>query len=189
MGYDKYDEGMALFSKQKILETHQFYTSKIQDYNNWKSRKALGIKTLHAGGSWFYCIHMGWWDDKDEPFQNQWDVIEKEMEEKEGHVWLMGDFNSPAQICGEGYDYIKNHGCKDSYVYAEKKDSGTTVEKAIDGWRDSGVDEDGMRIDMIWFKEEESIKTSEVICNGKNYPIVSDHYGVMITVECEEKYE
>lgn len=189
LGYDKYDEGMALFSKQKIEETHQFYTSKIQDYNNWKSRKALGIRTLHEGGSWFYCIHMGWWDDQDEPFQNQWDVIEKVMADKEGHVWLMGDFNSPAQIRGEGYDYIRSRGWKDSYTYAEKKDSGITVGKVIDGWRDSEVDENGMRIDMIWSKEEESVTSSEVICNEKNYPIVSDHYGVMITVECEEKYE
>lgn len=189
LGYDKYDEGMALFSKLEIIETHQFYTSKVQDYNNWKTRKALGIKTLDAGGSWFYCIHMGWWDDKDEPFQSQWDVIEKTIAEKKGHVWLLGDFNSPAHISGEGYDYIRTHGWKDSYISAKEKDSGITVGNVIDGWRDSTVDEAGMRIDIIWSKEEEAVKTSDVICNGKNHPIVSDHYGVMITVECEEKYE
>ena len=26
------------------------------------------------------------------------------------------------------------------------------------------------------------VRSSDVICNGKNAPVVSDHYGVMITV-------
>ena len=38
----------------------------------------------------------------------------------------------------------------------------------------------------IWlmgdFNSQDDVRTSNVICNGKNAPVVSDHYGVMITV-------
>ena len=95
----------------------------------------------------------------------------------------MGDFNSPAEVSNEGYDYIKSFGWKDSYLYAKQKDSGITVSKVIDGWKKGEVNDTGMRIDMIWSKDEENIASSQVICNGIYYPIVSDHYGVMITIE------
>ena len=44
-GYDKYDEGIALMSRSPILETEIVQTSAINDYNNWKTRKILGIRT------------------------------------------------------------------------------------------------------------------------------------------------
>ena len=71
---------------------------------------------------------------------------------------------------------------------AAEKDEGFTVEKEIDGWRDSDTGKaeqktDRMRLDYIFSSEKREILTSEVICNGKKYPIVSDHCGVMITVK------
>lgn len=189
LGYSIYDEGIALLSREAILETQHFPTSKTQDYYNWKSRKALGIRTGHDGGSWFYCVHMGWWNDEEEPFKNQWDEIEKMLKEKSGHVWVMGDFNSPAQVRGEGYDYVESFGWKDSYVCATKKDYGNTVEKVIDGWKPDEVDTTGMRIDMIWSRKKENVKSSQVICDGRTYPVVSDHYGVIIVVEGEKEDE
>ena len=183
LGYGKYDEGLALFSREKILETEQFPTSRIRDYRNWKSRKVLGIYTSHNGGSWFYCVHMGWWNDEEEPFKNQWDSIEHKVENKTGHIWVMGDFNSPAQVKDEGYDYIKSKGWVDSFVTALEKDCGNTVEKVIDGWRDKEAPVSGMRIDMIWSRVPEPVKSSKVIFNGENYPVVSDHYGVFVVFE------
>ena len=32
------------------------------------------------------------------------------------------------------------------------------------------------------FSDKADVRSSNVICNGKNAPVVSDHYGVMITV-------
>ncbi|MFR6514258.1 MAG: hypothetical protein ACLUP8_09480 [Ruminococcus sp.] len=49
----------------------------------------------------------------------------------------MGDFNSLDNVKGEGYDLICNSGWKDTYVLAEEKDDGITVEEEIDGWRES----------------------------------------------------
>lgn len=40
-----------------------------------------------------------------------------------------------------------------------------------------------MRIDFIWTNSENRIERTNVIFNGKNEPVISDHYGVMITVK------
>lgn len=71
-------------------------------------------------------------------------------------------------------------------VDAEQKDSGVTVEEEIDGWRageGGGAVKDAKRLDYIFCNTQKKVKSSKVVCNGKNYPVVSDHYGVMIEVE------
>lgn len=74
---------------------------------------------------------------------------------------------------------------RDTYADADSKDSGNTVEEVIDGWRErtSDLSEDGtvgMRLDFIFSSRPIPVIQSQVICNGKNYEKVSDHYGVMI---------
>lgn len=190
LGYGKYDEGMAIFSLNvPITEAESFYISQGRDYKNWKTRRVLGVQT--AGSSdWFYTIHMGWWDDAEEPFEAQWKVLCRRLDEKKkkGRIWLMGDFNSPAEVRGEGYDCISDSGWKDTWVMAKHKDSGVTVEGAIDGWREklknSPERVTGMRIDHIWCSEEISVNCSDVIWNGTRDPVVSDHFGIMI--QCEK---
>lgn len=184
-GYDKYDEGIALMSRSPILETKIIRTSAMDDYNNWKTRKILGIRTEAAPDEWFFSVHYGWWDDPDEPFQGQWQRTKAALA---GHrrVWLMGDFNSPAEVCGEGYDMIRNAGWQDSYALAKNKDGGITVGHVIDGWKDKTESTDGMRIDQIWCSEKTEILSSKVIFNGENRSIVSDHYGVIVHYERSE---
>ncbi len=57
--YGMYDEGIALFSDKPILETMQYPTSLILDYQDCKKRKTLGIRTAHNGGKWFYTNQIG----------------------------------------------------------------------------------------------------------------------------------
>lgn len=178
-GYDKYDEGIALMSRSKILETEVIPISKVDDYNNWKTRKIIGIRTESAAEDWFFSVHYGWWDDKEEAFQEQWKRTLSSVK-KYQKVWLLGDFNSPAQIRNEGYDMIKKDGWYDTYVLAKEKDSGNTVENVIDGWKDKLHSATGMRIDQIWCSKEVKIASSKVIFNGKNQKIVSDHYGIVV---------
>lgn len=56
----------------------------------------------------------------------------------------------------------------------------------IDGWREADVRskaaKNEKRLDYIFCNTQADVRTSNVICNGKNAPVVSDHYGVMITV-------
>lgn len=181
LGYDKYDEGMAILSRKPIVEADVFLTSNIDDYSNWKTRKALGILTEDKSKGWFYTVHFGWWNDADEPFQNQWKKLNAHVANRD-LVWLMGDFNSPSQIRNEGYDLVAQSGWHDSYPLANKKDSGVTVEKVIDGWKDKLPHATGMRIDYIWSNKKLPVESSQVIFNGKNQQVVSDHYGVIISV-------
>ena len=184
-GYDKYDEGIALMSRSRIIETDVVRISEIDDYNNWKTRKIIGIRTEAAPDEWFFSVHYGWWNDLDEPFQNQWQKTAEYMK-KYSRVWLMGDFNSPAEVRNEGYDMITDDGWYDSYTLARTRGSGVTVGKVIDGWRDKVNGTDGMRIDQIWCCLKADISLSEVIFNGVNKPVVSDHYGVVAKYERSE---
>ena len=152
LGYDKYDEGIAVMSMSPIADVKAPLVSGINDYYNWKTRKLLGVCTKDAPDEWFYSVHFGWWDDPDEPFQNQWARTSQHML-CHSKVWLMGDFNSPAEVRDEGYDMIVRDCWHDSYMLAEHKDSGITVGHVIDGWRDKIHSGTGMRIDHIWCSE------------------------------------
>lgn len=180
-GYDRYDEGLAIFTRFPVLDTYQFYITGIQDYQNWKTRKALGIRVgTPTGPQQFFSLHMGWWNDEEEPFTRQWENL---MAKLSGFppepVWLMGDFNSQAHIPDEGYTLIGSQGWIDTYMAANSRDSGITVEHTIDGWR-NGTDITGMRIDYIFTNSPIRIQSSHVIFNGVFYPVVSDHFGIMV---------
>lgn len=178
-GYGKYDEGIGMLSRSRILETDTFCISTIDDYDNWKTRKIVGIRTAQNPDTWFYSMHMGWWEDAEESFEMQWERVRRHMKER-GKVWLLGDFNNPAQVAGEGYQMIKDAGWKDTYLLADIRDEGITVGKVIDGWRETITDITGMRIDQVWCNYSVKIQSSKVIFNGCNGPIVSDHYGVLV---------
>ena len=133
----------------------------------------------------------GWWDDEEEPFLNQWNRLNQTLEEtgkRKQSVWLMGDFNSPAEVRGQGYDLVCRSGWQDTYVLAEKKDGGITARPEIDGWKDrrsSGREkqETGMRLDYLFCSRPVHVAESRVVCSGKREPVVSDHYGVIIETE------
>ncbi len=190
-GYKTFEEGLALFSKYQITETREFYVSKTNDYNNWRSRMVLGIKNDKYVNTWFFSAHFGWWDDEKDPFYYQWDVADSTIKEIIGEdlCYIMGDFNSPDRVPNQGFDYVKNTGWYDTWEMAEYKDSGLTVDHVIDGWHDrvdiESVEANGMRLDYIWCNKKVNVKTSEVVFNGKKYNVVSDHYGVMVDIEQE----
>lgn len=179
LGYEKYDEGIGILTKRKPKQIKTFYITNSQDFNNWKTRKIIGAELETENGiKWFYSIHMGWWKDTEENFSSQWKILEKSLNKKED-IYLMGDFNNPAEIENEGYSEIIASGWKDSYILAESKDNGITVSGLIDGWKDK-KNLNQMRIDFIFKNKLEKILTSKVIFNGKNKDIISDHFGVEI---------
>lgn len=185
IGYGRYDEGMAIFCfNDKISDIESFYISHCQEYTNWKTRKVLGVRTAHKK-DWYYTVHMGWWQDAEEPFLSQWDRLDSALYQKrdDATLWLMGDFNSPAEVRGQGYDCIAHSGWYDTYLLADKRDNGITVEGVIDGWHELVKNPnaaDGMRIDHIWCSKPISVCSSKVMFNQVNGPTISDHFGVMI---------
>ena len=176
IGYDRYDEGMAVFSRAPITAAENLLLSKSSDYKYWKTRRALGIC---AGDVWYYAVHLGWWKDEEEPFAAQWKKLSQAAGAKKT-AFLMGDFNSEADVRGEGYDLILSSGWQDTYRLAQQRDEGYTVVQAIDGWRDAPDAAAKKRIDQIWCSKALAVKSSRVVFNGLREPQVSDHAGILI---------
>ena len=174
LGFGKYDEGLAILSLSPIAEKEEILISRSSDYFNWKTRKILGVR-CEGSSEWFYNVHMGWWDDDEEPFSEHWKRLSERVKGKS--CWLMGDFNSRADARGGGYDLVRSSGFYDTFELAEERDGGATVIKSIDGWKGNT---DAMRLDYIFTSEKQRIKKSRVIFNGGELPVISDHFGVEV---------
>lgn len=186
-GYDRYDEGIAVISLGRPIRcVDAFPVSKNRDYSDWRRRAVLGVQ-VEGLEDWFYCLHMGWWDDQTECFLDQWKNLNCCIMSKRmcGTVWLIGDFNAPDTVHGQSYEHIVASGWIDTYKIAQTTDSGITVPGAIDGWREkmTHAQSGGMRLDYIWCSRKQEIRSSRVVFNGIREPIVSDHFGVMIELQ------
>lgn len=175
MGYDRYDEGLAILSLKPIQATRSFFASKNTAYEDYKSRKVIGIK---SEDHWFFNLHLGWWQDEHDPFSDQWEKCMALFDTLKEPIFLLGDFNNPAHIKNEGYELVTQNWF-DTYHLAEQKDSGFTVAAAIDGWADN---KSGLRIDFIFANQPVKTTSSRVIFNDINEPIVSDHFGVVVEI-------
>lgn len=175
--YNKFEEGLAIISKQKIEAKAIITLTPFDDYNNWKTRKSIGVK---INNKWYFCVHMGWWDDNQAPFMNQFQKLLSELPQNE-EIYLMGDFNSEAGEREKGYDYVIKNGFYDTYTLAQEKDDGTTAHSQIDGWEKEQKLRK-MRIDYIFTNRKQKILSSHTIFNGINEKIISDHYGIIVTL-------
>ncbi|MCM3175709.1 endonuclease/exonuclease/phosphatase family protein [Paenibacillus sp. MER 99-2] len=182
VGFRTYDEGLAILSRTPITQAFGEYVSHMQDYNNYRTRKIVGIQTVADGEeAWFVNGHYNWWDDDQEPFKGQWDLTESKLAPYMNEpLYMMGDFNNVAEIREQGYDYMMSHGWHDLYTMAKQKDDGATVVKAIAGWANNSQP---LRIDYIFSNRPVQAKSSTVVLNGKNGPVVSDHYGVAVEID------
>ena len=130
-GYGRFDEGLAIMSLNPINHTKTVTLSQRDDYSFWKTRKCL----LADCGNIVICnTHMGWWDDTEEPFSAQWKKLSESLASYKKQIFLMGDFNSPADTGNEGYHLITSSGWYDTYTLAKEKDDGFTVSGKPDGW-------------------------------------------------------
>lgn len=183
LGYNIYDEGIALFSRYPILGTKIIPLSLTQSPTNYKTRKALAVCCQTENGKcWFVCVHMGWWKDDEEPFINHWHNLMQALEPlKDDPIFIMGDFNNRSDIQGEGYSLITGDNWHDLYTLAKEKDSGITSSSAIAGW--FAKESEAIRIDYIFCNKKINVKSQKSIFNGINGPVISDHYAVL--AECE----
>lgn len=177
LGYGKYDEGIGILSRKKPEEMKSFYISAAHQYEDWHSRKVIGVK---IGACWYYSVHMGWWKEEGDCFADQWKNFLDNLIEND-KIYVMGDFNNPAHVRKEGYDLVIESGFYDTWHLAGQKDEGITVCKTIDGWYDKGTSEK-MRIDYIFQNTEEKVASSQVIFNGDKDPVISDHFGVQVEI-------
>lgn len=179
IGYDKYDEGIAFLTRLPVYEVDPFYCSQHQRLDSILSRKIMGLTVEYQNQLIdCYSCHINLPDCEGE---NQLDNIRNivERSQSENLKILMGDFNTDAISNPQAYQQIKSLGLLDSYELAEQKDSGITVEKAIDGWRGHSEEK---RLDYIFLNQAKRVLSSQVIFNGKNKPVVSDHFGLEVDI-------
>ncbi len=183
-GFGIYDEGLAFLSKDPILSADSFNISKSEKYTDWRRRRILMI-TVEGYPELVFCnTHMGWWNDSKEPFEAQWKKT-KDRLPHDRHIFIMGDFNSPSTAVNEGYGAVTNSGFFDCHRLARERDGGNTVCKIIDGWRDKKevTAARGMQIDYIFSSRAIEVNSSYTVFNGRDFPTVSDHFGIMISCE------
>ncbi|MBC2579522.1 endonuclease/exonuclease/phosphatase family protein [Clostridium sp. DJ247] len=181
LSYETYEEGVSIITKHEIVEegAYSFFLSNSKDREFWKTRKVLGASIkVNKQMIDFYSCHLGWWQDEEEPFKEQVDKLLNNIK-KDRLTFFMGDFNNNAFIRGEGYDYLMEKGLKDTFTLAKEKDSGVTVKGKIAGW---DLNKDDLRLDLILVNKDIDVEYSKVIFNGKNVPVVSDHYGVEVGI-------
>lgn len=171
IGYDKYDEGLAIFSKFPISDIRQINLCDCDDYTNWKNRKALLVKIDKVG---YVCnVHMGWWQDETHSFKGQFNILQNALPDEK--IWLMGDFNCPDTKRDEGYDMVVKNGWNDIFRQVSL-DNGYTVPGSIDGWKGCAP----KRIDYIFCNRNVPVNKCDVCFDSIR---VSDHFGVVADID------
>lgn len=185
IGYDRYDEGLSILSKTK-QDAETITVSETSDYDTIATRNVLKATVQIDGEEWTILNgHFSWWKDADNNliFKNEWNKMQQYLEgiHKE-RVIFMGDFNNEADVSNQGYDYLLEETpyLKDAYTIAAKKTGHATMSAGIDGWEDATS---GKRIDLIFVSEDVEVEESHVIFDGKNEPIISDHFGVEVKMK------
>lgn len=181
IGYDVYEEGLAIMSKHKFINNESFFITKGEDRTYWKTRKivksSIEIKDEIFD---FYSCHLGWWIDDEEPFKYQADKLLDTISNSAAAIF-MGDFNNNAFVRNEGYDYLLSKGLIDLYLETDSTDEcSATAKGKIDGWEEN---REKLRLDLILSNKPLKVKSANVIFNGKNKNIISDHYGVELEID------
>lgn len=177
IGYSKYDEGIAFLTKLPVYDVDPFYCTKQQTLDSILSRKIVGI-TVAYGGQLVDCYscHMNLPDCQEERLTDNLRTILGRTSHSRLKI-LMGDFNTDAISASADYEAIKGVGLLDTYELAQKRDAGITVAKAIDGWNGHGEEK---RIDYIFLNQKREVLSSQIIFNGKNQTVISDHFGLEV---------
>lgn len=182
IGYDRYEEGLALMTRHPVAEIEGFYCSRSSSAKSIASRKVLRLRLkLQDQLLDCYSCHMNLPSSEEDYLDNVRRLVEQNQS---SYLKLfMGDFNTDAFSQTEQYQGIKSFGLYDSYELAQHKDSGITVSRSIDGWRS---DSENKRLDYIFLNQKKEVLSSQVIFNQTNEAVISDHYGLEVVVKLNE---
>ncbi len=180
-GWDVWLEGSAILSRYPLVDTDSRVISKSDSKRNWKTRNVpmAAIDAPGVGALRVFSVHTGWWDDPDEPFQQQFRQLARWVDsyEEAATTILCGDFNVPAG--SEGYalmtaDYL------DSYAAARPEGfNDATIDGGAAGWEQSAS---GRRIDYILLRHGGALEpiSARRVFTSEDFGRVSDHIGVYV---------
>jgi maltose 6'-phosphate phosphatase len=125
-------------------------------------------------------VHTGWWDDDEEPFQEQYRKLldwAAEIAVPGETTILCGDFNVPANSRMQAF-MTESTGYSDQYALVNPDSAlDVTIGAAADGWESSSS---GQRVDYILMNDDSPLEVTEasIVFTEDVYGIVSDHAGI-----------
>ena len=176
IGFDIYNEGVAILSRNPMTP-REVLVSEANDPTDYHTRKVLLAETEVDGQLLTIAsCHLSWWD---KGFREEWGKLEAELLKAESPLVLMGDFNNP--VGQQGYQTILASPLKlqDSHTAAKEASGEATVEGTIAGWDDN---KHSLKIDYVFTSQGMDVERSAVIFDGKETPVVSDHFGLEVQV-------
>ncbi len=192
-GWNVWLEGSAILSRYPLTYFDSRFISGPETAphsNDWKSRNVpmARFELPGFGEVSVFSVHTGWWDDPDEPFQQQYRRLLEwvaDVTADSAVTVLCGDFNVAAG--SPGYEYMLGDG---DFVdhYARANPEGfldATIGVGADGWENS---DQGQRIDYVLADDDsalEAIKARRVF-TSREFGRVSDHVGVFVELKLAE---
>ncbi|MGX7091264.1 endonuclease/exonuclease/phosphatase family protein [Hutsoniella sourekii] len=174
IGYDRYQEGVALLSKQPF-QADRVLLSERDDPSDYRTRAAL---VGSRDGIQVASCHLSWWQEEG-GFQAEWHSLANHLEDFQSPTLLLGDFNAPAHLRDQSYD-LATERLQDAYIQADNRTGSSTVPSGIDGWSDTEI---AQRIDLVLTTPDFHIYDYQSVLDGIHGPIVSDHYGIQVTLD------
>ncbi|MGL5057737.1 MAG: endonuclease/exonuclease/phosphatase family protein [Fusobacteriaceae bacterium] len=105
IGYSTFEEGTSFLYRGEIKEFITDFVGKCRDTNFWKTRKFSMISKIVSGEIIdFYNLHLGWWNDSENSFQNQVHDLLEFSNKRCNKSFFMGDFNNDANVRGEAFN-------------------------------------------------------------------------------------
>lgn len=188
VGFDIYEEGTALLSRQPFQETKKVTFRSELEFEDVRRRTVVGASVeLEGERQWFYSAHFSWWEFEGETlFKEEWQTFEQIIQPcLKDPTYLLGDFNNDAQQAAEGYQLIQaQQQWQDCFHLAQEKTGEHTVTKEIAGWDEN---QKKLRIDYVFTSQKLPVASYQTIFDGKNYPMISDHCGIVVETNQEEK--
>jgi len=186
LGYRLYDEGVAIFSRHPIKKLHGYVISSKQPYFSQKRRGVAGIEITNQNERMlFYSCHLsGWQDNKRNHFLEEWVRLETALAtlHPDQKIVLLGDFNASANRRGKGYDWItKISGWQDTYALAPIRKGKFT----FPSHRTGAIlqKQHPRRIDYILCNYKPTVLSAEILFDGKDTPLISDHCGLKVSLD------
>ncbi len=177
IGYGKYQEGVAILSLTP-LKPKRLRVSDSVDENDYRTRCVLIAQTTLAGHLYqLASVHLSWWE---KGFAKEWLRLEQALEKEQLPVIVAGDFNNP--VDGPGYQLVTSGPLQleDSHKQARVVSGNHTIQADIDGWEGNSHN---LKVDYVMVSPGLSISLSQVVFDGTSTPQVSDHFGVLVTMD------
>ncbi|MDR1568328.1 MAG: endonuclease/exonuclease/phosphatase family protein [Streptococcaceae bacterium] len=177
IGYDIYEEGASLLSKQKISAESRYVSSSHAPDDYHSRRMVYGITQINHSPIFIMSCHFSWWLNENTGFAYEWQNTLDILKAVDYPKLLLGDFNNPDDSMDYQWLTQNSSDLVDSYLIAKKKIGAATVLKNIDGWENNT---EALRIDYIFVSKTIPVDQYRVVFTGENEPIISDHFGVEI---------